>query len=445
MTDVDRADAPPRPGALPSADPADAAAGASAAPLPDIAGALPLFAEFRALTPGTPPAGPTVDLRPTADATDPPAPALPDGGAAPAAAPAPAATGAAAPAGIAPAWLGAVVVVALAAGFVGGAAGYLGARGATGALLGDRSRARTPAPGSVAAAVAAVRPSVVTVRTTDADGANVGSGFLLSGAGHVLTNDHVLGTGAGTVQVTLAGGAVTGARVVGVDREADLAVLQVQDARGRRPARLGDPAALAVGDPVLAFGSPLALTDTVTAGIVSALDRPLRTGGDAGEQVRYYAAIQTDAAVNQGNSGGPLVDAAGRVVGVNAVIQSVAGRQEAGSIGLAFAIPIDQARRVAGEIIASGSARRTVFGADVTDVVGSPGVQLGAVAAGGPARRAGLRAGDIVTRLDGRALEGAVDLIALVRRRAPGEAVSVGYDRGALARTVSVRLAAGRG
>jgi putative serine protease PepD len=194
---------------------------------------------------------------------------------------------------------------------------------------------------------------------------------------------------------------------------------------------------------VLAFGAPLALASTVTSGIVSAVDRTMQAG-EPGGQVRYYAAIQTDAAVNQGNSGGPLVDGNGRVIGVNSVIKSVATEEEqAGNIGLAFAIPINQAKRVSQEIIATGKARRTVFGAQVEGSrVPSGGVRLASVEADGPAGGAGLRSGDVVTKLDGRVLEESADLIALVRKSAPGQVVTVEYRRGSERRTASVTLAA---
>jgi putative serine protease PepD len=198
---------------------------------------------------------------------------------------------------------------------------------------------------------------------------------------------------------------------------------------------------------VLAFGSPLALVNTVTSGIVSALDRTIQAG-DPGGTVRYYAAIQTDAAVNQGNSGGPLVDAAGRVVGMNSVIRSVGSSDtEAGNIGLAFAIPINQAMRVAREIIDHGKARRTVIGAEVTTSgatgsTGSSGARLRSVEPAGPAATAGLKGGDVITKINGHLLEDGTDLIALVRKYAPESVVAVEYRRGTKIRTASVTLAA---
>jgi putative serine protease PepD len=180
----------------------------------------------------------------------------------------------------------------------------------------------------------------------------------------------------------------------------------------------------------------------VTAGIVSALDRTIQAGEETGTR-RYYAAIQTDAAVNQGNSGGPLVDGAGRVVGVNSVIRSVGGTTgEAGNIGLAFAIPINQAKRIAEDIIDTGKARRTVIGAEVMTGESATGARLQSVQPAGPAAGAGLKAGDVITKLDGRPLEDGIGLIAMVRKYAPGSVVAVEYRRGSKTASASVTLAA---
>jgi putative serine protease PepD len=286
---------------------------------------------------------------------------------------------------------------------------------------------------------------VVTIRSGGPEGTNLGSGFVVSSDGHVITNDHVLGRGEPPAVVTFHDGSSVPATLVGREPESDLAVLRV-DRTGLTPVELGDSSLIAVGDPVLAFGSPLALANTVTAGIVSAIDRTIQSG-DPG-QVRYYAAIQTDAAVNQGNSGGPLVDAAGRVVGVNSVIKSVAATAgEAANIGLAFAIPISQAKRVAQEIIDTGQARRTVIGAELdrSARVAGGGVRLAAVVADGPADLAGLRPGDVLTRFDGQVLAAPVDLIALVRKHPPGAVVTVAYRRGGAQSNAAVTLVADSG
>jgi putative serine protease PepD len=338
------------------------------------------------------------------------------------------------------------LLTALLAGGLGGTLGYVfAARGGVGGgtTLGAPP-ANTPPdvqrPAESLAGVAKrVLPSVVTVRVSGA----IGSGFVASAEGYVITNDHVVEGATGPASVVFSDGSTASATVVGHDAESDIAVIKV-DKAGLPPVEFGDSDAIAVGDPVLAIGSPLALANTVTSGIVSALDRTIQAG-EQGGQVRYYAAIQTDAAVNQGNSGGPLVDASGRVIGVNSVIRSVgASETEAGNIGLAFAIPINQAKRVAKEIIDTGKARRTVIGATVGGGTRNPGggVKLSAVAAAGPAATAGLKSGDVVTKIDGKVLEDGTDLIALVRKYAPGSRVTVEYRRGAKSQTAAVTLAA---
>jgi putative serine protease PepD len=339
------------------------------------------------------------------------------------------------------------LVTALLAGGLGGTLGYVFAvRGGVatgrdtplGAPTANPSAAVNRAPESLAGVAKKVLPSVVTVRVTGA----IGSGFVVSADGYVVTNDHVVEGADDTMSVSFSDGSTAGAKVVGRDTESDIAVIKVAKS-GLTPVTFGDSDQIAVGDPVLAFGSPLALVNTVTAGIVSALDRTLEAG-DPGGPTRYYAAIQTDAAVNQGNSGGPLVDAAGKVIGMNSVIRSVGGTQtEAGNIGLAFAIPINQVKRVATDIIDNGKARRTVIGAEVaTGGTSTTGARLRTVEPSGPAAAAGLKPGDVVTKLDGHFLEDGTDLIALVRKYAPGAVVAVEYRRGSSSKTASVTLVA---
>lgn len=338
------------------------------------------------------------------------------------------------------------LITALLAGGLGGTLGYVFAvRGGVapgggtqlGATEENAPAAANRAPESLAGVAEKVLPSVVTVRVTGA----IGSGFVVSEDGYVITNDHVVEGGDDAMSVSFSDGSTASAELVGRDPQSDIAVIKVAKS-GLAPVAIGNSDSIAVGDPVLAFGSPLALVNTVTAGIVSAVDRTIEAG-DAGT-TRYYAAIQTDAAVNQGNSGGPLVNASGQVIGVNSVIRSVGGNEtEAGNIGLAFAIPINQARRVAGDIIDHGKARRTVIGAEVTTGGNSAnGARLRSVEPSGPAATAGLKAGDVVTKIEGHLLEEGTDLIALVRKYAPGATVSVEYRRGTKTQTASVTLAA---
>ena len=341
------------------------------------------------------------------------------------------------------------LVTALLAGGLGGTLGYVfatrsGVGGGTqlgGTPLAAPSAAQR-APESLAGVAEQVSPSVVTVRVSGA----IGSGFVATPDGYVITNDHVVEGAGDAMSVSFSDGSSSPATLVGRDPESDIAVIKVSKSN-LTTVQFGDSDSIAVGDPVLAFGSPLALVNTVTSGIVSALDRTIQAG-DPGGTTRYYAAIQTDAAVNQGNSGGPLVDAAGRVVGVNSVIRSVGGNEsEAGNIGLAFAIPINQAKRIATDIIDTGKARRTVIGAEVsaggsTGSSGSTGARLRAVEPAGPAAAAGLKSGDVITKIDGHVLEDGTDLIALVRKYAPGATVSVEYRRGTGTQTASVTLAA---
>ena len=342
------------------------------------------------------------------------------------------------------------LVTALLAGGLGGTLGFVfatrsGVGGGTplGGTPQAAPSAAQRAPDSLAGVAKQVMPSVVTVRVTGA----IGSGFVISPEGYVVTNDHVVEGATDTLAVSFSDGSTASASVIGRDPESDIAVIKVAK-KNVTAVSVGDSESIAVGDPVLAFGSPLALVNTVTSGIVSALDRTIQAG-EPGGTVRYYAAIQTDAAVNQGNSGGPLVDAAGRVVGMNSVIRSVgASDTEAGNIGLAFAIPINQAMRVAGEIIDHGKARRTVIGAEVTTTsgatgsTGSSGARLRSVEPAGPAATAGLKGGDVITKINGHLLEDGTDLIALVRKYAPESVVAVEYRRGTKIQTASVTLAA---
>jgi putative serine protease PepD len=343
------------------------------------------------------------------------------------------------------------IVVALLAGGLGGTLGYAFATGNGATIAGTNLGANAPLanrpPESIAGLAKKVLPSVVTISVRVGSGAALGSGFVVSPDGYVITNNHVVAGATGDPVVRFTDGQVAQATVVGSDPEADVSVIKI-DKTGLPdneivPVEIGNSDQLQVGDPVLAVGSPLGLSSTVTSGIVSYIDRPIHTS--EGGTPRYYAAIQTDAAVNQGNSGGPLFNAAGQAVGINSVIGTLSADQDsAGNVGLAFAIPINQAKRLAQEIIDTGKARRTVMGASFSETFRSQsgGAQISTVAAGGPAATAGLKAGDVLLAVNKRPIDEAPDATALIRKYAPGDTVQVDYLRGTGRQSASVTLAA---
>ena len=302
-------------------------------------------------------------------------------------------------------------------------------------------------PGTTAGVVRAALPGVVylSVRTPGSSG--TGTGIVLDGAGHILTNNHVVApTGRpGEVTVTFSTGQHHPAVLIGRDVDADLAVIQVKGVSGLRPLALGSGAGLEVGDPVVAIGAPFGLVGTVTSGILSAKDRPLTSGSArSGAGLAHLDALQTDAPINPGNSGGPLLDAAGAVIGVNTVIRSASpdsqdpfgAEDETGSIGLGFAIPVDQATRIAQQLIDAGRATRTGIGATLR-----PGSTDGAVVATVRAGDGGgLRPDDLVTAVDGTPVTSDDDLVSLIRGRAPGHRVDLTVQRGGTGIELSVAL-----
>jgi len=303
------------------------------------------------------------------------------------------------------------------------------------------------APTSVAGIAAKLLPSVVSLEVAGGSEKDTGTAFVVRSDGYLVTNNHVVSTAAtgGTVRAVFGNGTSTAATIVGRDPSSDLAVVKVSRT-GLSAVSFGNSDNLAVGDPVVAIGSPLGLAGTVTSGIISALARPVKSGegggGSTDATASYLSAIQTDAAINPGNSGGPLVDADGQVIGVNSAIASLAdptSGTQAGNIGLGFAIPINQVKRIASELIRTGHATHSIIGASVTESGGS--VRLAAVPTG-PAQRAGLRAGDIVEKLEGRRVSGADDFIASIRSHSPGARVSVTVERGNRLLTVAVVLGA---
>ncbi|MEU4315331.1 trypsin-like peptidase domain-containing protein [Nocardia sp. NPDC024068] len=316
-----------------------------------------------------------------------------------------------------------------------------------------RGAANAPA-GSVQSVAQEVLPSVVMIEVASNRGQGEGSGVVLSSDGLILTNNHVAsGGGAGSgMQVSFADGSTAPATLVGADPVSDLAVIQVRGKTDLKPIELGSSGGLQVGQPVVAIGSPLGLAGTVTTGIVSALNRPVSTTGEGGNDPTVpnpvIDAIQTDAAINPGNSGGALVDGAGRLVGINTAIASLgssgAAGQQSGSIGLGFAIPVDQARRVADELIETGKATYAQIGMTVQRDESVHGARVLDVAPNGPAAEAGIPSGSIVTRLDDRTIDSGDALVAGVRSKQPGDKVKVTYTdgQGGNSKTVEVTLVA---
>lgn len=340
--------------------------------------------------------------------------------------------------------------------------------GAGGALIGARLAPRSTAaagtdpavslatvapavarpPGSVADIAARVLPSVVSIEIRSGDTGDTGSGVLIDDVGHILTNNHVISLAAtdqaAKITVVFNDGRHTRASgtIVGRDPETDLAVVKVSVA-GSTVARLGDSDQLRVGDPVVAVGSPLGLAGTVTTGIVSAKDRPVRLQGGESDTNAVIDAVQTDAAVNPGNSGGPLVDATGTVVGINTAIRTLGG-DSSGSIGLGFAIPINTARAVAQELIRSGRVVHATMGVSARSATdgATDGAQIQDVTAGGPAAAAGIREGDVVVALAGRPVADADELVVAVQSHPVGAVVPVVLNRAGRSLTVTVTLAA---
>lgn len=316
----------------------------------------------------------------------------------------------------------------------------------------DKDAKVPPAPqGSVQAVAEKVLPSVVSIQvayssTQDASG----SGIILSSDGLVLTNAHVVNN-AREMAVVTNGNQMYEAKLVGIDTLSDIAVVSVKGMRGIRPIEIGNSQNLAVGQEVVAVGAPLGLTGTVTSGIISALNRPVHTssqGPRSEGQDTVMNAIQTDAAINPGNSGGALVDMNGRLIGVNSAIVSLGGgnpytgEASGGNIGLGFAIPVNQARRIASELVKNGKASHSVIGVQVKPSTNPLGSLIADVTPGGPADRAGLRQGEVITKVDGRALEPVDGLVAYVRSKAPGDVIKVTVEKqgGGNTRTVDIKV-----
>jgi putative serine protease PepD len=314
------------------------------------------------------------------------------------------------------------------------------------------------APGSVEQVSAKVLPSVVKIQIDSGQARGEGSGIVLSSDGLILTNNHVVAAVADTATdqgpmaengpyglpggrsgggaqatVTLTDGRTAPFTVVGTDPADDIAVIRVQDLPGLTPITIGSSKDLKVGQNVVAIGSPLGLQGTVTTGIISALNRPVATGDEQTGQHSVMSAIQTDAAINPGNSGGALVDMNGDLIGVNSAIASMGGGQDspgaqAGSIGLGFAIPVDQAMRIADELVATGTVQRASLGVKLSSEDDGRGATVAAVVEDSPAATAGLPRGAVITKVDDRVIDGPEALVAAINSKAPGDTVALTYD-----------------
>ncbi len=282
------------------------------------------------------------------------------------------------------------------------------------------------AVGGVEEVAATVLPTVVSIQVATRTSAGEGSGSIISSDGYVLTNHHVVAgaQNGGVLRVTLNDGSSHQADYVASDQATDIAVIRIRDVSGLPTIQFGDSEGLRVGQQVVAVGAPLGLSSTVTTGIVSAMNRPVRAS-DGGGESSLIDAIQTDAAINPGNSGGPLVDMDGNLIGMNSVIASLSSGGEAGSIGLGFAIPSNFAKRVADELMASGEASHPMLGVQVAARPDIDGALIADVEEGGPAAQAGLSVGDVVTRLNDRIIDSSDALIAAVRSQGYGETVTL--------------------
>ncbi|MGW6707586.1 S1C family serine protease [Streptomyces sp. NPDC054956] len=358
------------------------------------------------------------------------------------------------------------IALALLAGGIGGYVGVLAERQANtrlelpqAASAADEGRA----PESVAGIAATALPGVVTLHVKGAQSSSTGTGFVLDGQGHILTNNHVV-NGAQHITVTFSSGESVEAELVGGDAGYDLAVVKVTGVRGLHPLALGNSENVKVGDPVVAIGAPFDLSNTVTAGIISATGRPITAGGDKGDgsDVSYVDALQTDAPINPGNSGGPLLDAKAQVIGINSAIRGSGdggdgggegSGQQRGSIGLGFAIPVNQGKRVAEELIRTGRATHPVIGVTLDMEYDGDGARVGdkgeggkpAVTAGGPGARAGIKPGDVITKVDGVRVHGGDELVIKIRAHRPGDPLTLTVLRDGRERTLEVVLGSANG
>ncbi|MFE6772716.1 S1C family serine protease [Streptomyces fimicarius] len=363
------------------------------------------------------------------------------------------------------AFMGVLLLTLVAGGIGGGVGAYIERNGGlTTVELPQATRdSGDRAPESVAGIAASALPSVVTLHVSGTAESGTGTGFVLDGQGHILTNNHVVAPAgsSGDITVTFSSGETASAELVGKDSGYDLAVVRVRGVSGLTPLPLGNSDNVQVGDPVVAIGAPFDLSNTVTSGIISAKQRPITAGGEKGDgsDISYVDALQTDAPINPGNSGGPLVDTQAHVIGINSAIRAAdSGRGpeaggQSGSIGLGFAIPINQGKRVAEELISTGKATHPVIGVTLDMKYTGDGAKVGAkgadgtpaVAKDGPADKAGIKSGDVITQVEGQRVHSGEELIVKIRAHRPGDDLDLKLTRGGKERTVTLKLGSASG
>ncbi|WP_374204029.1 S1C family serine protease [Streptomyces sp. HPF1205] len=352
----------------------------------------------------------------------------------------------------------AVVVAALVAGGVGGGIGYEVAKhnndnsGSTTISAPSSIKALDRAPNSVAGIANRALPSVVTIKASGSQESGTGTGFVYDTQGHILTNNHVVAPAAngGKLTVTFSNGNTYDAEVVGRAQGYDVAVVKLKSASGVKltPLPLGNSDDARVGDATIAIGAPFGLSGTVTTGIVSAVHRPVASSdGQGSSPASYMSAIQTDASINPGNSGGPLMNANGAVIGINSAIQPAGNTSpgsQGGSVGLGFAIPINQAKRVADQLIKTGQPVYPVMKVSLDTAYDGDGARIGPsaddVTPGGPGAQAGLKPGDVITKFDGTIIDSGQTLIGEIWTHSPGDKVTVTYTRDGSTHTTTVTL-----
>ncbi|MCN9243132.1 trypsin-like peptidase domain-containing protein [Streptomyces sp. RY43-2] len=358
----------------------------------------------------------------------------------------------------------AILVAALVAGGVGGGIGYQfakndnadGSTTVSAATSGGDVKVRS---GSIAGVAAKALPSTVTIEAASSNGqGGTGTGFVFDKQGHIITNNHVVAEAVdgGKLTATFPDGKKYDAEIIGHAQGYDVAVIKLKNAPSDlKPLPLGDSDKMVVGDTTIAIGAPFGLSNTVTTGIISAKNRPVASSdGSSGSKASYMSALQTDASINPGNSGGPLLDARGAVIGINSAIQSTSGGGgfggggQSGSIGLGFAIPINQAKYVAQQLIKTGKPVYAKIGASVSLEESAGGAKItdeaaggsSSVEAGGPAAKAGLKPGDVITKLGDRVIDSGPTLIGEIWTHKPGDKVTVTYQRDGRSHTTDVVL-----